>query len=69
MPQEDEAARQFSEGFFKAIENVLGITRTEICLADEWKRSAPEAVRDIPSAEYLKDVSLVIFLHKPTAYH
>lgn len=60
MPQKNEIARQSSEEFLQILEGTLGVKRTEVRLAEEWTRTAPEDVRDIPISEYLKNVCAAI---------
>ena len=65
FPYQFKEQQELNEEFLKAIEESLGIQRIEICIADEWKKTAPESLREIPISEYLKNVSLA---HKPTLY-
>lgn len=54
-----------NEKFLSALEDVLQIKRTEICLADKWKETAPKDLRGIPISEYLANVSeymLIVFI-------
>jgi hypothetical protein len=59
LPQENKVARELNEQFFKIIEDSMTIKRMKVSIADEWHRSAPEAVQNTPISEYLKNVRLV----------
>lgn len=56
FPYKVESQQAINEAYLSALEKTLGIRRTEVNLADEWKRTAPIALRNIPIDEYLKNV-------------
>ncbi|KAF2645931.1 amidase signature enzyme [Massarina eburnea CBS 473.64] len=55
FPYQSEEQQALTDEFVKAMEEYLGLQRTEICIAEEWKKTAPESLRDIPISDYLKN--------------
>ncbi|KAJ5414878.1 hypothetical protein N7509_000212 [Penicillium cosmopolitanum] len=56
FPYKNPAQQQMTEEFVGILEELLGVTRTNISLKDEWTRSAPENFRQIPITEFLYDI-------------
>lgn len=54
LPTEDSEQMAMIEDFTVIIEKSLDVTRTEVSLSKEWALTAPEELRAIPLADYLK---------------
>lgn len=55
-----------NESFLAALESYLGLSHTKISLSEEWSKTGPGNVRDIPLKDYITKVSTfsVSELHK-----
>ena len=60
LPTINAAQTEVIDSFVKDLENELGIARTEISLAEEWKKSRPASVQESDVNEYLKEVSKIL---------
>jgi hypothetical protein len=54
LPTEDPEQMAMIEEFTVIVEKSLGVTRTEVSLSEEWALTAPEGLRAISIADYLK---------------
>jgi hypothetical protein len=56
LPTLNAAQTAVIESFIRDLEVELGVTRTEVSLAEEWKNSRPIDVQIDDLSEYLKEV-------------
>jgi hypothetical protein len=56
LPTTNAAQTEVIESFVRDLEAELGVKRTEVSLAEEWKKSRPVDVKEDDVAEYLKEV-------------
>jgi hypothetical protein len=55
LPTTNAAQTEVIETFVRDLEAELGVMRTEVSLAEEWKKSRPVDVEEEDVAEYLKE--------------
>jgi hypothetical protein len=56
LPMTNAAQIAVIESFIRDLEVELGVKRTEVSVAEEWKKSRPVDVKEDGVAEYLKEV-------------
>ncbi|KAK4154628.1 hypothetical protein C8A00DRAFT_32585 [Chaetomidium leptoderma] len=54
LPTQNGGQTRLINSFVEDLEGLLGIKRTEISLADMWRESKPDSVKETNLAEYLK---------------
>lgn len=63
LPTKDSEQMAMIEDFTGIVEKSLGVTRTEVSLSEEWALTAPEGLRAISIADYLRKTGLWVNMY------